>query len=196
MASSQKPVYNAPTSQPSLESADHLHGQTRSRDEIWPFGLTECLLGLWSDSSHLQTSADVANQCLGFVAKFLWHTQHSCHFSLRITLSPQSYNTHQSLLYQITRYDALKEWQKMQNDLTRNTGSIGWSMCKADFTQSGSNLGDLHSWWRHQMETFSALLAFCAGNSPVAGEFPAQRPVTWSFDVFFDLSLKQQLSKQ
>ena len=41
-------------------------------------------------------------------------------------------------------------------------------------------------WWRHQMETFSALLALCAGNSPVSGEFPAQRPVTRSFDVFFD----------
>ena len=40
------------------------------------------------------------------------------------------------------------------------------------------------------METFSVLLAFCAGNSPVTGEFPAQRPVTRSFDVFFDLSLK------
>ena len=43
------------------------------------------------------------------------------------------------------------------------------------------------SWWRHQMETFSALLALCAGNSPVTGEFPSQRPVTWSFVVFFDL---------
>ena len=37
------------------------------------------------------------------------------------------------------------------------------------------------------METFSALLAICAGNSPVPGEFLAQRPVTRSFDVFFDL---------
>ena len=27
-------------------------------------------------------------------------------------------------------------------------------------------------WKRHQMESFSALLAFGAGNSPVAGEFP------------------------
>ena len=45
------------------------------------------------------------------------------------------------------------------------------------------------SWWRHQMETFSALLAICAGNSPVPGEFPAQRPLTRSFDVFFDLRL-------
>ena len=44
-----------------------------------------------------------------------------------------------------------------------------------------------NAWWRHQMETFSALLAICAGNSPVPGEFPAQRPVTRSFDVFFDL---------
>ena len=28
------------------------------------------------------------------------------------------------------------------------------------------------------------LLTFCAGNSPVTDEFPAKRPVTWSFDVF------------
>ena len=51
-------------------------------------------------------------------------------------------------------------------------------------------------WWRHQMETFSALLDLCAGNSPVPGEFPAKRPVTRSFDVFFDLRLNKRLSKQ
>ena len=28
------------------------------------------------------------------------------------------------------------------------------------------------TWWRHQRETFSALLALWAGNSPVTGEFP------------------------
>ena len=28
-----------------------------------------------------------------------------------------------------------------------------------------------------------------AGNSPITSEFPSQRPVTWSFDVFFDLRL-------
>ena len=52
------------------------------------------------------------------------------------------------------------------------------------------------TWWRHQMETFSALLALCAGNSPVPGELPSQRPVTWSFDVFFDQRLNKCLSKQ
>ena len=54
----------------------------------------------------------------------------------------------------------------------------------------------MRTWWRHQMETFSALLAICAGNSPVPGELLAQRPVTRSFDVFFDLRLNKRLSKQ
>ena len=36
-------------------------------------------------------------------------------------------------------------------------------------------------------KTFYAWLALCAGNSPVTDEFPVQRPVTRSFDVFFDL---------
>ena len=50
--------------------------------------------------------------------------------------------------------------------------------------------------WRHQMETFSALRAPCAGNSPVTGEFPTRSPVTRSFDVFFHLRLNKRLSKQ
>ena len=54
----------------------------------------------------------------------------------------------------------------------------------------------VNPWWRHQMETFSALLAICAGNSPVPGEFPTQRPVTRSFDVYFDLRPNGRLSKQ
>ena len=56
--------------------------------------------------------------------------------------------------------------------------------------------GNCCSWWRHQMEWVSALLALCAGNSPVPGEFPSQRPVTRSFDVLFDLRLNKRLSKQ
>ena len=36
---------------------------------------------------------------------------------------------------------------------------------------------------------FSTLLALCDG-------FASQRPVTWSFDVFFDLHLNKRLSKQ
>ena len=42
------------------------------------------------------------------------------------------------------------------------------------------------AWWRHQMETFSALLAICAGNSPVTGEIPTQIP-TWRGALIFSL---------
>ena len=55
---------------------------------------------------------------------------------------------------------------------------------------------NLKSWWRHQMETFSALLALCSGNSPVTSEFPSQRAVTRSFGVLFYLRLNKRLSKQ
>ena len=46
------------------------------------------------------------------------------------------------------------------------------------------------------METFSVLLEICAGNSPVSAEFPSQRPLTRTFDVFFDLRPNKRLSKQ
>ena len=64
------------------------------------------------------------------------------------------------------------------------------------FTQMMQNhpvFGRLFSWWRRQMEAFSVLLALCAGNSSVTGEFPSQRPVS---GVFFDLHLSKRLSKQ
>ena len=57
-------------------------------------------------------------------------------------------------------------------------------------------LTNSYSWWRYQIQTFPALLAICAGNSPVTGELPTQRPVTQSFDVFCHLRLNIQLSKQ
>ena len=59
-----------------------------------------------------------------------------------------------------------------------------------------SSISHQGSWWCHQMKKFSASLALCLGISLVTGEFPSQRPVTWSFDVFFDLCLNKWLSKQ
>ena len=64
--------------------------------------------------------------------------------------------------------------------------------------QNAGSLGRVgeYTWWRHQMETLFSLLAICAGNSPVTGEFPAHRPVTRSFDLSFDLRLNKRLNKQ
>ena len=50
--------------------------------------------------------------------------------------------------------------------------------------------------WRHQKETFTALLALCVGKPTATGGFLLQRPVTRSFDVFFDLRLNKWMSKQ
>ena len=55
---------------------------------------------------------------------------------------------------------------------------------------------NLVTWWRHQIQTFSALLALCEGNPPVTSGFPSQRPMTRSFDVFFDVRLNKRLGKQ
>ena len=54
------------------------------------------------------------------------------------------------------------------------------------------------SWWRHQMKTFSALMAICAGNSPVPGEFPHKGHWRGAlmFFFFFHLRLNKRLSEQ
>ena len=44
--------------------------------------------------------------------------------------------------------------------------------------------------------TIFRVTGLCAGNSPVTGEFPSQRPVTRSFHVFFDLRPNKRLVKQ
>ena len=72
-----------------------------------------------------------------------------------------------------------------------------YTLCKSCLLQQSIKMG-LHLplycmatygragiWWRYQMETFSALLAICAGTSPVTGEFTAQRP--WRGVLMFSL---------
>ena len=65
-----------------------------------------------------------------------------------------------------------------------------------DYTRRFILIPILITWWRHQMEIFSALLALYAGNSLVPGEFPAQRRVTPSFEVFCNQRLNKRLRKQ
>ena len=64
-------------------------------------------------------------------------------------------------------------------------------------TQCGSTVFRLNSEhddvikWKHFPRNWPFV---CAGNSPVNGEFPAQRPVTRNFDVFFNLRRNKWLS--
>ena len=73
------------------------------------------------------------------------------------------------------------------------------SVCVQKFvtgiTQNLERSPDIYAWWRHQMETniFRVTGLLCG---EFTGEFPSQRPVTRSFDVFFGLRLNKRLSKQ
>ena len=84
---------------------------------------------------------------------------------------------------------------------SRNSNPIKLNHFRAKLKIVNNTSNNIHmmtsgSKWKPRMETFSALLALFAGNSPVTGGFPPQRPVTRSFDVFFDLRLNKRLSKQ
>ena len=60
--------------------------------------------------------------------------------------------------------------------------------------QHGNKAGLVDDMMTSSNGNISALLAICAGNSPVSGEFPTQRPVTRNFDVFFDMRMNERLS--
>ena len=99
------------------------------------------------------------------------------------------------MLVSLRRFRVFKCWWLF---MAPNFSRITLRCCNRNIP---GELGQCHvprlwPWRRHQMETFSALLAICVGNSPVTGEFPSQRPVTRSFDGFFDLRLNKRLSKR
>ena len=118
-------------------------------------------------------------------SKNVWHTANN-----KINL-----NVHPLLMILCTAYARGQIWGTHNLPIDKPSGKHGETLPQIyEYFVNGSAVN--FSWWRHQMETFSALLAICAGNSPVPGEFPTQRPVTRSFDVYFDLRPDNRLSKQ
>ena len=51
------------------------------------------------------------------------------------------------------------------------------------------------SWWRHQMETFSALMALCGGNPSVIAGLPHKRAVTRSLWYFLWSAPQQRINQ-
>ena len=82
-------------------------------------------------------------------AKFSFTNMHPKILSARW---PPFYRGKLSLAFLV--YHRLSIYCRWKNDIIGSTSSENWT------------------WWRHQMETFSALLAICAGNSTVTGKFP------------------------
>ena len=109
-----------------------------------------------------------------------------------------SYN---SLRWQPSRFGTISHNKRDNNSVTVfcNRNIIWYYIVWA--IEFGSSCGwncdiQWYTWWRHQMETISALLALSEENPRVTGGFPLQRPVTRSFHVFCDLHRNKRLSKQ
>ena len=70
--------------------------------------------------------------------------------------------------------------------VAKNSVNVGFvhSCTTTDITYSCPNISQ-YRMMTSSNGNISALLAICAGNSLVIGEFPAQRPVMRSFDVFY-----------
>ena len=98
--------------------------------------------------------------------------------------------------YRFTTYTPLvRIWKTINRVITAPHCILKFKNTRGVCEMCDKEMSLILSWWRHQMETFSALLALC-GEFTGPGEFPTQRPVTRSFDVFFHLRLNKRLSKQ
>ena len=93
-------------------------------------------------------------------------------------------NVHKALLFE--------EWNSFVN---RNVSDHAGSNPGLPFqSPTPKSLGHKHGdaiKWKH----FPRYWPFVRGNLPVIGEFPAQRPVTRSCDIFFGLRLNKRLNK-
>ena len=148
--------------------------QRQINTDVWPV----LIYKLW----YVHQPQHHRSQCLVYInedGNIFWQTFYN---SISMHLD-NMYDCFRSIAYYWTSHD-----DDSSADRFAPFWSTPWYLCHIFFVKP--------SWWRHQMETFSALLALCAGNSPVTGEFPSQRPVTQSFDVSFGLRLNKRLSKQ
>ena len=116
----------------------------------------------------------------------VWHIR--LYFTKRLSSTGRDYHTDSYFFF----HNRVSENTTESCSSYKSNPAINFFLKVPDISFSPANC----TLWRHRVETFSTLLAFCTGNSPVTGEFPAQRPVSRSFDVFFDLRLNKQLSKQ
>ena len=111
---------------------------------------------------------------------------------VRIQINPRELQN----ILKFSKSKCRKEYWEMPFSINTSVINLNLSRDKDSNTIHDEFKGIFCSWWCHPMETFSALLALGAGNSPVTGELPSQRPVTQIFDVFFDALLNKRFSKQ
>ena len=105
------------------------------------------------------------------------------HLSVRIYLHLRSNRT--SKMFQSACYCCLCFGAYCYQAITSTPASIFCSCLDNQIT-----------WWRHQIETFSAVQALYEGYPPVTGGSPHKKTVMQIFDIFFDLRLNKRLKIQ
>ena len=135
---------------------------------------------------HHGTCVTHAPWCMpgSLTSDFLWSPRHS-----RRMRNPQFYVSCKRPMQKCQAHMSwLRHWHSDNSEKTLK------DICNIVITQPQQSMR------KHddiiKRETFSASLTLLAANSSVTGEFPPLRPVTRSFDVFFDLRLNKRLSKQ
>ena len=78
----------------------------------------------------------------------------------------------QSCVYVIMQYIEIFDCTIMENKLKTTTNTTTRTTTIATTNKNYYYYCCYYTWWRHQMETCSALLALCAGNSPVPVNSP------------------------
>ena len=170
-------------------------GTTPRTISNWPYGVidNQRLSGWLSRCiALLSTGRDAGFHSLWLSVCMKWHSCNCTGLSAKLKCISEvilDYSEHEIWMRMLIK--SLFDRWKIHFDHWTHHDRFPWETFLPDWFSSSC-----FKWWRHQMETFSALLAICAGNSPVTGEFPAQRPVTRSVDIFFDLRMNERLNKQ
>ena len=84
-----------------------------------------------------------------------------------------------NLLLQMSRTEARWSIPVMYYCIVILCGCKSRETCQILIWMAEGDIRFSYSWWRHQIQTFSALLAFYVGNSPVSGDSPP--PELWCF---------------
>ena len=159
---------------------------TKDATVSWPSYLCNANPYTWKDILYIET-------CLSILLSFVCCMQLCVLRDVVVARLPSNDYGGWIVRYHIFKLKKMKWWSK---ELGHYLNGISLPSIHRTLVLKLSVSNRNYTWWRHQMETFSALLAICAGNSLVPGEFPAQRPVTRSFDGFFDMHPNKWLSKQ
>ena len=167
----------------------HFH----SRNSIWKWKTASICLGLNVFSRRKWQFLDFNVTCLGIMGNYWEYIYFAWVTSASMSIDPVPVANGTKIQYGVLSEEGLLTYvNRQQFKCTGNQKGVPPHKISAKKSIYGFTCKNIimklpccnvegkspyqYTWSRHQMETFSALLVLCAGNSPVTGEFPSERP--------------------